>query len=230
MFVIFLVVLFAGYTLPLKTLFDKLHNNSIWKVEGSKYIFLTFDDGINKKVTPYLLKQLDKGNHKATFFLIPEYVTKEDIPILKKIIKAGHTIGLHGSSRFLCFRSPSYLLRYIRSFEGKISSYLGTNFKVRYFRPPSGWRSPHIYMLLKNLGIVLVGWSAFCWPDVYVKSDTEIIKRFRKHVAPGRIFVLHDGVAGKKDPDREDFRRALPEMMKILRSKELRSKAISDLE
>ncbi len=60
---------------------------------GSKVCYLTFDDGPSKN-TLKILKILKKYDAKATFFVI----NTSDIEYVKKIHKAGHTVGLHAYS------------------------------------------------------------------------------------------------------------------------------------
>ena len=43
----------------------------VWKKDtDQKKIWITFDDGPDKKVTPYVVNVLEKFNIKATFFVI----------------------------------------------------------------------------------------------------------------------------------------------------------------
>ena len=62
----------------------------IWKKKTTKKkIWLTFDDGPDKKITVFLLNLLKKLKIHATFFLIGEQIVKYP-ELTKKIIK--HTI------------------------------------------------------------------------------------------------------------------------------------------
>ena len=56
-------------------------------------ICLTFDDGPSTKVTPRILDILKENDIKATFFIIN--YEESMIPILKRMIDEGHTIGIH---------------------------------------------------------------------------------------------------------------------------------------
>lgn len=59
-------------------------------------IYLTFDDGPSKSITPYILDILNKENIKATFFVI-NHPNNTDY-LLKRIKEGGHSIGLHSYS------------------------------------------------------------------------------------------------------------------------------------
>ena len=49
----------------------------IWEIKtSSKDVYLTFDDGPDPEVTPWVLDQLKANNAKATFFCVGENVDK----------------------------------------------------------------------------------------------------------------------------------------------------------
>ena len=63
---------------------------------------LTFDDGPNEKTTGIILKELDKRNIKATFFVTTTNLTpnrpglSERQALLKRQLQNGHTVASHG--------------------------------------------------------------------------------------------------------------------------------------
>ena len=61
--------------------------------DGDSVIYLTFDDGPSTVVTEKVLDVLKKNDVKATFFIIG--YEESSIPILKRMIEEGHTIGVH---------------------------------------------------------------------------------------------------------------------------------------
>ena len=61
--------------------------------DGDSVIYLTFDDGPSTKVTEEVLDVLKANDVQATFFIIG--YEEESIPILKRMIEEGHTIGVH---------------------------------------------------------------------------------------------------------------------------------------
>ena len=49
----------------------KIYSDRIWKIpDSNKVLYLTFDDGPNELVTPFVLNSLAKYNAKATFFAL----------------------------------------------------------------------------------------------------------------------------------------------------------------
>ena len=70
---------------------------NIYNGKEGKRVFLTFDDGPSKDVTPHILDILDKYNIKATFFVLGNRV-KMYPDIVKQEYEAGHYIANHGYS------------------------------------------------------------------------------------------------------------------------------------
>ncbi len=64
--------------------------------EDRDYVYLTFDDGPSQ-YTDSILYYLDKYNLKATFFVVPDN-SEECARRMKKIVDAGHTIGVHSAT------------------------------------------------------------------------------------------------------------------------------------
>ena len=87
-----------------------------------KRVFLTFDDGPSKTVTPQILTILDNYNVKATFFVLGSRV--EIYPeIVKEEFDKGHYIGNHGYSH-----KYSYIYE---SVDNIINEYNGTENIIR---------------------------------------------------------------------------------------------------
>ena len=66
--------------------------------EFKKVIYLTFDDGPSVEVTDKILDTLEKYDVPATFFVIDYGTDKEKIKLMKRALKDGCTIGIHGYS------------------------------------------------------------------------------------------------------------------------------------
>ncbi len=64
--------------------------------DDKDYVYLTFDDGPSK-YTDSILYYLDRYNIKATFFVVPDG-SDECARRMKKIVDAGHTIGVHSAT------------------------------------------------------------------------------------------------------------------------------------
>ena len=73
-----------------------VEGDPVRKVKG--VIYLTFDDGPSSTVTPKILKTLEKYDVPATFFVIGYGDDPAKIKTMKRALKDGCTIGIHGSS------------------------------------------------------------------------------------------------------------------------------------
>lgn len=74
---------------------DKIDN--IYSSSEQKRVFLSFDDGPSKTVTPLILDLLKQENIKATFFVLGNRV-EQNPEILKRTFEEGHYIANHGYS------------------------------------------------------------------------------------------------------------------------------------
>ncbi len=61
-------------------------------------IYLTFDDGPSSKVTPEIVTILEEYDVPATFFVVDYGQDEKKIKTMKRAIKNGCTIGIHGYS------------------------------------------------------------------------------------------------------------------------------------
>ena len=59
-----------------------------------KEIFLTFDDGPEEGITPFVLSELEKHHGQATFFCRGDNAAKHP-ELLQQLVSAGHSIGNH---------------------------------------------------------------------------------------------------------------------------------------
>lgn len=109
-------------------------------INDEKSIYLTFDDGISKSVTPALLDILKKENIKVTFFLIGNTLNN-NADILKQIADDGHAIGLHSYSheRHLLYNSKDAFIKEMLKTQAKIKEITGIQSNIIRF--PFGTRN-----------------------------------------------------------------------------------------
>jgi chitin deacetylase len=158
-----------------------------------KVVALTFDDS----PTPYtgeVLKTLNRGNIKATFFSIGTMLEKYPNEG-KAIATAGHEIGNH---------SYSHQRFYLKSQEFIDSEITKTNTLIRatgykgeiLFRPPYGKKLFGLPYYLSQHDIKTIMWDVE--PDTYNEnaeggnlSKDFIIKYTLENTKPGSIILLH---------------------------------------
>ena len=71
-----------------------LYKDLIWSVPSQDEIFLTFDDGPQPDVTPWVLEQLDRFEAKATFFCVGDNIRKNP-DIARQVLDSGHVVANH---------------------------------------------------------------------------------------------------------------------------------------
>ena len=163
-------------------------------------VYLTFDDGPGTQ-TEKILDILKKEKVKATFFV----TGKEDSyskKMYKRIVKEGHTLGMHSFSN-----KYSTIYASTEAFEqdfDKISSYLKdvTGVNSLYYRFPGGSSNEisnvnmaEFVRVLNEKGITYFDWNVSAGDtssdytvDDVVTNVTEGVKRYKTSVV-----LLHDG-------------------------------------
>lgn len=186
------------HTAPFPFVLDAASGNvSVWRMpatSGVKTIYLTFDDGPNPTATPNLLDVLKEKNVRATFFLIPKWVTEETAPIVRRMFDEGHAVALHSGDRWLMIRSPMGLAQTLQSAADHIESLTGRR-PCPLFRPHGGWRSWSMMRGVARRHYKLVGWSWLSWDWYWFlrRTGERVASQVVAHAAPGKIVVIHDG-------------------------------------
>ena len=180
--------------------------NKTWDFSASeKVIFLTFDDGPDPQITPWLLDFLANNNIVATFFCVGDNVKKFP-EIYARILAEGHAVGNHSMHHQKGINVS--LKEYIKSVE-LASHYIDSIL----FRPPYGRMSiRQTYALRKKYVIIMWSWLSFDYePSISVRK---IIANAKRRIQAGDILVFHDN---SKTTDR--LKEILPELIEIVRAK-----------
>jgi peptidoglycan/xylan/chitin deacetylase (PgdA/CDA1 family) len=188
---------------PNKTWGFSRHENSV---------YLTFDDGPDEKVTPWVLDVLKEKGVLATFFCVGNNV-KRNPEIYQRIIDEGHAVGNHSMRHERGTKTMNHA--YLQSIE-EASQLIDSNL----FRPPYGRMT--IYQtraLKKKYKIIMWSWLSY---DFDKKIPSEIVmKNAEKQIKAGDILVLHDN---PKSSDRLKF--LLPLLIDCINEKGLAYKKI----
>lgn len=105
-----------------------------------KQVYLTFDDGPSKHVTPQVLDILDENDIKATFFVLGQYVDRNP-EILRREFDSGHYIANHSYTHEypILYESKDTVFDEFRRCEESIRNALGIpEFNTYLFRFPGG--------------------------------------------------------------------------------------------
>lgn len=170
-------------------IFDFIYPDLIWRIHTKeKKLYLTFDDGPDKNVTPELLKILNQFNAKATFFCVGKKVEKSSV-LLNKIIKEGHSIGNHSYHHL---KGKKVATNVFLDDVNLCSTLIPTNL----FRPPFGSIKQSQIKLLKDQFKIFM-WTVM--PGDFDKniSKEKCLNRAIKHTKKGTIIVFHDNNEAK---------------------------------
>lgn len=151
-----------------------------------KKIALTFDDGPHAKVTPQILKILEKYDAKATFFVVGNEV-KKNPKVLQAVADAGHEIGNHTFNHAkLTTLSARKIKLQIDSTDAAIKAVIGQNATV--FRPPYGALNKTVSNQLK-VPSVLWTIDTLDWKH---RDPKQTLASVQKNAKNGSIVLLHD--------------------------------------
>ena len=153
--------------------------------DGSKSVYLTFDDGPIPESTGWLLDMLDRYGVKATFFVVGDNVRKYP-ELYEDIRRRGHKVGNHTMHHL--DGSRVWTKRYIKDVE-EASKYVESDL----LRPPHGWmRLLQKEYLSKKYRIIMY--------DVVTRDYSKyadaarIVSNVKRYTRPGSIIVFHDSL------------------------------------
>lgn len=196
--------------------------NNIYSSE-EKTVYLTFDDGPSKTVTPLILDLLKQENIKATFFVLGARVDLNP-SIVRREYEEGHFIANHGYSHIYSniYASTQSVLDEYSKTEQAIQNAIGLEYKGHLFRFPGGSTGGKYHslkqetkMLLEENQIAYVDWNALNSDAAGAKTKEALLESVKTTVGEKNtvIILMHD--AGDKILTYE----VLPEVITYLREK-----------
>ena len=176
------------------------------------HVFLTFDDGPNPEITPWILDYLKEKNIQATFFCVGSNI-KRYPELFQRINTEGHSVGNHTMNHDKGTKVP---FQQYKSSISETQKLIGNNL----FRPPYGrinaWKS---YQLSKEYQLIMWSWLSYDFdPSIQIST---ILKKAKNQIKAGDILVLHDN---PKVTDR--VKELLPKLIEIIEQKGLKFEKI----
>lgn len=170
-------------------------------------VYLTFDDGPDPCITPWILDLLKEKNIQATFFCVGANAKKHPA-LVERILSEGHSMGNHSMRHEKGVKTANNVyLESVREAQGYISSSL--------FRPPYGrLKISQTWKLKKEYQIIMWSWLSYDF-DHSIPIET-ILSKAQKKIKAGDILVLHDN---PKCADR--VKVLLPQLLDIILEKKL---------
>lgn len=189
-----------------------------------KRVFLTFDDGPSKNVTPAILDVLKQENIKASFFVLGSRV--ELLPsIVKREYEENHFIASHGYSHVYSqiYASPQSVLDEYNKSLTVIRNAIGTqDYNPHLFRFPGGYTGgkyaeikKEAKILLEQNGVLKVDWNALISDSAGKTTAEEFLQELDRTVGDKTsvVLLMHD--SGNKMTTAE----ALPQIIAYFRDR-----------
>lgn len=177
--------------------------DNIYNGEEGKRVFLTFDDGPSKSVTPHILDLLKFHNIKATFFVLGSRV-KLNPDIVKREYDEGHYIANHGYSHKYTsiYAKPENVIEEYNKTEAEIRKALNNqNYSSHLFRFPGGSIGGEYNKIkksakkqLKEKQIAYLDWNALTSDAAGANTKEKILKNMKKTVGNYQnvVLLMHD--------------------------------------
>ncbi len=198
------------------------------KPPKKKLVFLTLDDGPNRKTTPIILDALADGDARATFFVVGN--TIHNAPeLLQRELDGGNSIALHSWSHDYSklypgrVANPKRIEKEYLDTLAKVREVLGDDFDTR------GWRYPGGHMSWKNMapadeklaahGVGWLDWNADT-ADSAPKSrrPTTVEAMVRNATMPIRAEQQVAVVLGHDTPDKTLTAKSMPAIIKAYKN------------
>ncbi|MCE5250636.1 polysaccharide deacetylase family protein [bacterium] len=154
---------------------------------------LTFDDGPDPDITPYVLDFLDEAGARGTFFMVGEQVKKHP-DTARMVVERGHIAGNHSMTHCSMFlMKKSEVNREIDDTQKAISDTTGA--APCWFRPPYGMFDFTSAEAVRQKGLTLVLWTVLSG-DYSDDPPEKILRTVEPFIRPGAILVFHDTAHG----------------------------------
>lgn len=208
--------------------------DNIYNGEEGKRVFLTFDDGPTKEVTPRILDILKEYNIKATFFVLGTYV-KKNPEIIKRAYDEGHYIANHGYSHkygTIYISADTVIEEYNKTEEIIKDALNDESYSSHLFRFPGGSHGGPYENIkkqarnkLKEEGIAYLDWSALTYDAIGVNSKEKILENLKSTINGWNnvVVLMHDAA------DKQITYESLEDIIKYLQKEGYAFKNIYDL-
>jgi len=191
----------------------------IYKADGHKVAYLTFDDGPSANTTSTILKTLDKYNVKATFFIIGALATKYP-NLVKMEFSDGQSIANHTYSHDYkyIYSDTNTFIKDVNKCDAVLKSILGTDFNSKLVRFPGGSFGKSLKPFRESLKSH--GYNYIDWNDITGDADAQNVPVYQllnnlKKYTKGKehvVILMHDAAT------KATTVQALPQVIEYLKS------------
>ena len=196
----------GGYAVAPGSPMPKGIRHLVWSVATSqRFVALTFDDGPDPEFTPRVVEVLRRYGVTASFHLLGFNALNHPDEV-KAVVEAGHEIGNHTfTHQDLAYETPAGTLLQLQRGRQSILDVAGPQ-RLRWFRPPRGRLTGVATRYAAELGHDIVLWSTTTGGR---ERPEDIRDYLHRHLHPGAIVALHDGIGRGTFLPSASFARAL---------------------
>jgi peptidoglycan/xylan/chitin deacetylase (PgdA/CDA1 family) len=155
-----------------------------------RVLSLTFDDGPDPQLTPFVLDALAAAGARATFFMLSS-AARQHPELARRVALHGVT---HERSTELPRAQAAARLR-----QGKAELEDVVQQQIRLYRPTYGAIRMSLIVQARQLGLETIIWSAWA-RDWLGDPPEEVAQRAFTARHPGAVVLLHDTVGGVAEP------------------------------
>ena len=156
-------------------------------------IYLTFDAGYEIGCTEKILDVLAKHQVKAAFFLVGNYIEKNE-DLVRRMVAEGHIVANHTMHHpdMQKISSKEEFSRELRELEDLFYEVTQTPM-AKYYRPPQGSYSQENLKMAKELGYRTVFWSlAYVdWNNDSQPTREQAFSKLIPRIHNGAVVLLH---------------------------------------
>ncbi len=186
-----------------------------------RHVALTFDDGPDPMLTPWVLQTLARFDARASFFCVGARA-RACADTVRETAAAGHSIENHSdrhNGRFALL-STREIAREVDTAQETLTHLAGR--APRFFRAPMGFRNPWLAPVLAERGLTHCAWSRRGF-DTRATQPDAVCARLTRGVRPGAILLLHDGHNARDAAGRPLMHTVLPALLATLKHQGLQA-------
>ena len=176
------------YFIKTPWLVKKLFPNYTWSLPSTnREVYLTFDDGPHKEITPWVLNELKQYNALASFFCIGKNVLQNP-DVYQNILAQGHAVGNHTQNHLNGWKVNAN--EYINDIKEA-----SKNIETNLFRPPYGRiKQKHLKGInaVMNNQCKIIMWDVLSGDFDRNISKEKCLQNVIENVEAGSIVVFHD--------------------------------------
>ena len=174
-----------------------------WATDHSGAVHLTFDDGPDPDITPWVLDLLEEHGMTATFFAVGAQA-KRHPDLLQKARAQGHAVGGHTMNHEHGWHTDTQT--YVHSAKASLQADRDGH---SLFRPPYG-KLTRAQCLALRPHAQIVMWNVLSgdYAARGASGAATVLQRLKRHTRPGSIVVFHDSAKCA-----DILKRVLPEYL-----------------